>query len=339
MGRPSSCPSLHGRHGHHHSHGSHSSHSSHHHGHGRHSQSSHSPHGHSSHSPHGHSPHSHAGHEQRKLRKHKYKPCKGYDQLQVALVGTCIASELPPGARSRSGRATRDDDDLAGIVADIHTMYAYFHDHGAAVKEMICNTHKVTDDEIKQTIKDFVQSEGNNKFLYLSGHGDKKGRFVCNGGYLDPVVLLDWLAEAHFVGQLTVMVDACYSGQWSRRLWRAVEEGRYDGMMDDAAAARCKTNINLLLSSLPFETSSDCGARTGGLYTSEWAKRKEEEWRHASPSAGPGWGTRVLRQDPARAAVFSCYEDEEQTDLPFNLIITVDGIEYDVAPNRQKYMR
>lgn len=264
-----------------------------------------------------------------------------YQQLDAALVGTCIAvSKLSGSAKARLGAT----DNLAGVTQDGANMYRYLLNNGASVGLYQFQVPSPSGAEIKSKVRDFLKKPGNNKLLYISGHGDSDGDLVVGEGeYLSPTLCMTWLAEARFAGHITFVIDACYAGMWAERVSKMIHKGDRDssiyGPLRDGAKRRGqKTYINLRLSCLRTETSRD--TNNGGRYTCHGINQLRREWK-VTPQDGNGWGTKVMVQRKPKDSdcVFGISKDEPQTDLIVDFVIEPDGKTNGHWPsNRSKYL-
>jgi hypothetical protein len=252
----------------------------------------------------------------------KYKPCdfngRHWDQLSCGLFGSCIkASAATSGMKARSG-----NNGLSGIVADGNNTYKYFLANGALVSTYEFTIPPQPGTELKRKVKDFLQQPGNNKLLYLSGHGDKNGCWSANDVSLSPFEIFGWLSDAGFCGQFTLFVDACYSGKIAKRFKSAVEGNSESsqplrGIELAAFEQGRKTYINLRLSSLSNETSADAGPSMGGSYSHGYLRRLRLEHVWTREYVGDGWGTKIMVARPPDDSdtVWSTSNQEAQTDL------------------------
>lgn len=244
----------------------------------------------------------------------------GWQQLQVGAFGTCIGtSRLPGSTRARSGGSNN----LSGITQDGANVYRYFIDNGAKVVNYEFAVPARPAAEIRTKVKEFLVRPGNNKFLYLSGHGDKDGDLALGEAdeYLQVSHVFDWLNEAEFDGHITIMVDACYSGQWAKRLIARIDEKNMGGMSRQSRNnSGYKTFINLRLSSLANEESGD--TRSGGSYTLGCLEALRKEWDWTPGQTGDGWGTKVLvnRKPDDKSVLWSTSKSEDQTDIAVDFV-------------------
>lgn len=258
----------------------------------------------------------------------KYKATGRWDQLDCALVGTCIMpSKLSGSAKARSNGSNN----LSGVVSDGNNMYAYCRDNGATISLFSFQIPQPAASDMRNSIKAFLQNGSNNKLLYISGHGDSDGDIpLGDGDYIQVHHVLEWLAEVRFAGHITIVVDACYSGMWVKRIKKYIDQPSrervdeiYHPLANAAQACGAKTFINVRASSLSNETSRD--SSTGGRYTNAVLNglRKECHW---TSQDGRGWGTKVLteRAPDSNSVVFSTSKTEVQTDLSCDFVIKPD---------------
>lgn len=257
----------------------------------------------------------------------KYKATGRWHQLDCALVGTCIApSSLSGSAKSRSG-----NNNLRGIIADGNSMYTYCRDNGAKVSLYKFAIPQPPASEVRRDVENFCKNGSNNKLLYMTGHGDTDGDIPLQGSYIQVHHILEWLAEANFAGHITIMVDACYSGMWAKRVGKYIHKGSrektetiYQPLRRAAQNSGQKTFINIRASSLSGETSADTS--DGGKYTQSVLAglRREHAW---TSQDGRGWGTKVLTERPPdeNTCVFGTSRSEPQTDLVCDYVIHPDG--------------
>lgn len=241
--------------------------------------------------------------------QNKYKATDdGWNRLQVALVGTCISpGQLSGTARARSGNGYN----LEGIAQDISNLYKYFLANGAKIElkeDAIPPTPATT---IRNNVKRFLQSPGNAKFLYFSGHGDEDGNVILNDGTLNCADVMGWLSDVEFKGVITIMVDTCFAGKWKQNMDSFHNLGGCGACASLSLPSatfppvpRGETFVNLRLSSLHTETSGD--TPDGGEYTKEFVRalRKEHAW---TLYRGSGWGTKVFvgREPDHKSIVFN----------------------------------
>merc|ERR1719433_1159467 len=103
---------------------------------------------------------------------------------------------------------------LASIAADLLSFAHYFEMCGADISYWGFG-HPGDLWHIEQ----FIKAEGNNKLLYLTGHGGENGYFVLqDGSYLSfaPLpscknAISDWLEASSFRGTLTIVLDMCFA--------------------------------------------------------------------------------------------------------------------------------
>ena len=186
----------------------------------------------------------------------RYARTADWDQLNAAIVGSCVASgdissEATKGAIPRVGVKGRGG--LKGIVCDCHNMYTYLINNGASVALKINSLPAPNGTQMRSKVHNFLRTPGNNKLLYLSGHGNDKGDFVMkNNALLSAKEFLTWLSEAKFAGHITVILDSCYSGMWARTFIMLMtgSDTCLKGLQEAAQQRGGKTYINLRLSSL-----------------------------------------------------------------------------------------
>jgi len=268
----------------------------------------------------------------------KYQGTDRFDVMQCCLIGSCISpSRLTGTAKARAGGSNN----LQGIVADGQNMYRYLQDNGAEIACLDFNVPATPAKILNGKVKSFLQSPGNNKLLYLTGHGNTAGDICVEGGHICVYSVFGWLGESGFCGHLTIVVDACYSGNWAKKAHKYIHSpcrstinkaeagSRVDlkintALLSAAERARQKTYINLRCSSLSSECSRD--SNDGGVYTKEfiWCLRREGDW---VSQTGPGWGTRVLteRRPNEQDCFWTTSTSEAQTDVTLDLVIHPDG--------------
>lgn len=263
----------------------------------------------------------------------------GWCQLEVGAFGTCIApSRLPGSAKARSGGSNN----LRGITQDGANVYQYFVEHGARIANYEFTVPARPADEVREKVKQFVMSSGNNKFLYLSGHGDPWGDLVLGEGesdWLQVSHVFDWLNEAEFLGHITIMVDACHSGKWANRLKARINSGNMEGMCRASRRNRgFKTFVNLRLSSLSSETSGD--TRSGGSYTLGCLDALRKEWHWTPGYVGEGWGTKIFvtRKPDGKTVLWGTGESEPQTDIAVDFVCSDGQWVWSYPKNREPYI-
>lgn len=162
-------------------------------------------------------------------------------------------------------------------------MYQYLRNNGSLYQFQV---PAPSGDDIKSKIRAFLQKRGNNKLLYMSGHGDRDGDLVVGeGSYLSPWEVFASLAKAQFAGVITFVIDACFAGMWVQKVSNMIHKGSRDPEifppLRDAAIRRGrKTYVNLRLSSLMHEESRD--SNSGGLYTNNVLSFLRKEWKWTS---------------------------------------------------------
>lgn len=268
--------------------------------------------------------------------KFKYrKTSDGWDQLDVALVGTCVSPGIVQHeATARSGGLNN----LRGITQDGAKMYKYFYDNGANVSVYIFAIPPRPAEEVMSAIEQFLKRPGNNKFLFLTGHGNKKGDLVLDEGvHLTARQVFMWLSEANFHGHITILVDACYAGQWAKTFHSLCKE-KSPLVKTLTKCTRGKTFINFRLSSLASECSRD--SAEGGMYTLAILNSLRRE-HSLTKELGHGWGTKVLVQRPPdqNTVVWGIKKTEPQTDIAADFVICDDGtVKLHRPSDRAKYI-
>lgn len=274
----------------------------------------------------------------------KYRATGEWHQLSAALIGTCISQGRPaPAARFVARSSTINN--LQGVVSDVSNMWHYLLDNGARVARKHDPVPSEAGDVVKRKIRDFILEDvSNNKLLYLSGHGDRRGDYCLGDGDagLSASDVFRWLAEAKFAGAFTIVVDTCYAGKWAENVSKLIHESEIVGPLADAARARGgSTFIFLRLSSLTGQKSRD--SDTGGVYTKGLLTELRREWKYTDQD-GRGWGTKVLTAIRARC-VFgitgssTLSSTDRQTDIIIDFVINPDGTtRTNYPPDRVTYL-
>lgn len=276
----------------------------------------------------------------------KYKAnSDGWPQLDVALIGSCIApSRLTGNAKARSGGVNN----LRGITQDGAQMYKYFIDNGANISLYEFSIPAQPPSLIRDRVEAFIKTPGDNKFLYFSGHGDTDGDIQlgpCRNGegepwYVGPSDVFKWMSEAEFGGHITIMVDACHAGKWSHRFFEMMDAGELAGIVSKShKRSPCKTFINLRLSSLSKETSSD--TQYGGSYTRGCLNALRKEWSWTPNQKGSGWGTKVFvnRAPDGKSVLWGTKQSDAQTDIAVDFVILDGRFTWHYPQDRRDYLR
>lgn len=263
-----------------------------------------------------------------------------WQRLQVAVVGAALAHRLmPEGTRARYGGAG-EGGNLKGILIDVCNVYDYFLSNGADVRLLRAGIPALPGDVVKQDVRDFLQGPGNAKVLFFSGHGSRAGSLCLDGGvHISPTEVVSWLNDTRFHGMLTLIIDSCYSGMWSKEFMKALRSGQRTGNIFEEAQQRGrKTYINLRLSCLSWELSAD--TRMGGKYTQGFLRilRQEHDW---TSQVGKGWGTKVWteRGPDGNDLVWSTKKSEPQTDIAVDLVVNTDRtFKWSYPQDRRRYI-
>lgn len=226
-----------------------------------------------------------------------------YDQLRVAVVMA---------------------DSSKGRLANLPLVRDYFQLNGALCNHIEDQASNPSGSQIRRDIMQFVSSPGNNKFLYLDGHGARDGNAVLGNGGEAHINIRDVLAELNtvaFTGNFTFLIETCFSGMWITEAERALGEMDLRRMTAAAVSANRDIHLNFRCSAMAHETSWR-NTVSGSHYPSAVVLRLWREERFASAFCGgyvPGWGTKYLlqRKCPADWLHSSAYTrgvHEQQTD-------------------------
>merc|ERR1712039_137688 len=142
-----------------------------------------------------------------------------------------------------------------------------------------------------------------------------------------------------FHGHITILVDACYSGMWAKRLIKRINEGNMGGMCRASHRNRgFKSFINLRLSSLSTETSRD--TPSGGSYTSGCLQALRQEWHWTPQQIGQGWGTKVFvdRAPDGKSVLWTTEKSEPQTDIAVDFVCLDGKWKWHYPTSRGEYL-
>lgn len=256
------------------------------------------------------------------------------------MIGTSISGE--PAKYKADGVKSRDGGgNLNGIVDDGFNVYKYFKSNGAKIS-LFYFTEPADGSACLRKVHACLSAPGNNKLLYISGHGDNNGMLpVGDGQYLQLRDVLNAVAASPFQPKLmvTLVLDTCYSGMWAKQMRALVS--RKDPVLSSFQRREFATFI-FRLSSLPHETSLD--SVSGGMYTTALINNWRMEHSWTPNQVGEGWGTKMWheRNPNEKDALFSMSTSAPQTDIAMDFVWRerkhVRAWKQHVAGGREKYV-